>query len=377
MVFSWLAMPRRLIILVLTILSVAFCVPTTYAFGPNSGPQGQAHGSKTQQDALWLKAKFEYRVFSGIIPGQGKGANTHPSILSTAFFNPSVKGGSATPNTAPPSSYSLSIGGDQYTAEPGDGGSQHYNFGPNESNWQVTYDDNYAHYSDYWMVTLCGPGAADIASFYWPVPLNYSNYANVADALDGNVATSWNGTDVDNIIRMRGYMVHMAFQIKPPTWNSSGMLPQTYYQTGQKGGTTLQVERDALNWEISGHGSNWSSYFYANDWNNNYTTESAAESALHSAIVNDLYYNNAPVVVEVNTSSLPNWSTSVKHFVAIIGYDDVAGTYKYLDTCKNYTGCDGKNQDATYPHVVPQHSLAQGVYSIPTNKTMGDGGWVW
>lgn len=372
-------MPRRFVILVLAIVSLVVLAPTTYASAPNpnSTPTGQAQGSKTQQDPQWLKAKFGYRVFSGVIPGQGKGVHTHPSILSTPFFNPLTTGGSLTPNTAPPSSYTLGSA-PQYDAEPSDG--KYYNFP--ESNWLFTYDDAYHHYADGNMYSLCGPGAADVATTYWPWPPNYADYANVTDSLANNEATSWNSSDVDGTQRMRGYMVHLAFAVKAPTWTKYGMLPQTYVQTSQVGGTTLQVVRDALNWEASGENtSNWSSYFYANDWNNNYTSESAVESALHNDIVSDLWYNNVPVIVEISAKLpyLPNWpnGTGVNHFVTIVGYDDVQGTYKYVDTCKSFTNCNYRGIDTPDFHPVSQHDLADGVWNIHTNKTTGDGGWVW
>lgn len=369
----------RLALLPLAILTLAAFAPTIYASGPNSGPQGQPHGDATKQDPQWLKAKSEYRVSSGIVPGQGKGASTHATVLSTPFFNPSVKGGSVAPYTGAPSSYTLAFSGTgvQWAAEPGDG--KHYNFP--ESNWQFTYDDAYHHYADGLMYTLCGPGAVDVATFYWPAPPNYANYANVVDPLNPTQATSWNGTDVDGTTRMRGYMVHLAYQIHPPTWNQYGMLSQSYYQSGEFGGSTLQVVRDALNWEASGENpSNWSSYFYVNVWNYDYTSESQVESALHSDIVADLYYNHVPVIVETEAGYLTsNWPSgdTVYHFVAIIGYDDIAGTYTYIDTCKYYTACDPRSADTPDDHKVSQHSLAQGVYSIPSNQATGDGGWVW
>lgn len=375
MASRWHATSRRLIILVLTVLSIAVFAPTTFASGPNSGPQGKAHGSKTQQDAQWLKAKLSYRVSSGIIPGQGKGAHTHPSVLSTPFFNPSVKGGSLAPDTGTPSSYTLGTA-PQYVGEPSDG--QHVNFP--ESNWQFTYDDAQHHYSDGYMYTLCGPGAADVTTDYWPVPPNTANYANVSDGLYPTQYTNWNGADVDGTTRMRGYMVHMAFQIEPPTWATPGMLPQSYFQSGELGGATLQVVRDTLNWEASGHSSVWASYFYINTWNSSFTSESAAESSLHTAIVNDLYYNNVPVIVELKAGYLPNWSSSnmVYHFVTIVGYNDSTGQYTHVDTCKHFTGCNGTGGvDTPDFHPVGQHQLALGVYSISTNTTTGDGGWVW
>lgn len=246
----WRARSRRLVVLVLLALSMVLFAPTTFASGPNSNPQGTAHGSKTKQDAQWLKAKYEYRVFSGVIPGQGKGARTHPSILSTPFFNTSVTGGSVTIITSAPTSYTLGTG-PYYVGEPSDG--KHVNFP--ESNWQFTYDDAYHHYADGYMYTLCGPGAADVTADYWPWPPNLANYANVNDQLNPTQSTSWNGTDVDGTTRMRGYMVHLAFQIETPTWAVPGMLPQSYFQSGVKGGATLQVVRDALNWEASGENS--------------------------------------------------------------------------------------------------------------------------
>src|SRR6185437_1703606 len=154
----WRPAFRRLAALVAIIVSFAAFAPTTYASGPGSAPNGQPHPSTTTQDPQWMKAKLELRVSSGIVPGQGKGARTHPSILPTPPFNPSVKGASLAPNSGTPSAYTLSYAGTgvQWAAEPGDG--KHYNFP--ESNWEFTYDDAYHHYADGYMDTLCGPGAA-------------------------------------------------------------------------------------------------------------------------------------------------------------------------------------------------------------------------
>lgn len=378
MASRWGAVSRRLVVLVLTALSVALFAPTTFASGPNSAPQGTAHGSTTQQDAQWLNAKLGYRVSSGIIPGQGKGANTHPSILATPFFNPAVQAGGLAPDTGAPSSYTLPTA-PQDVGEPSDG--KNINFqGPN---WPYTYDDKYMHYADGYMYGLCGPGAVDVATDYWPVPPNTSTYLNLADPLSPTQSTSWYGTDVDGKTRMRGYMLHLAFEIEPPTWASPGMLMQSYIQSGEKGGATLQSVRDALNWEASGHSSGWASYYYTTTWNSSFSSESALELSLHNAVVQDLYYDHVPVIVEISAQQpyLPNWPNikgkGVNHFVTIVGYNDSTGQYQYVDTCKYFTHCNPYGVDTPLFHFTYQHDLADGVYNIATNMTTGDGGWVW
>lgn len=370
----WRKAFHRLITLVLTALSIALFAPTTLASGPNSKPQGPAHGSTTKQDPQWIKAKLAFRVSSGIVPDQGKGANTHPSILSAPFFSQSA-GTRFAPDAGAPASSTLGTG-PYYVGEPSDG--KHVNFP--ESNWQFTYDDKYNHYADYYMFTLCGPGAADVTTDYWPLPANLASYAYVSDPLNPTQNTSWNGTDVDGTTRMRGYMLHLAAQIEAPTWASPGMFMQSKFQSGETGGATLQVVRDAINWEASGENpSDWAGYFYIVTWNSSYTTESAMESALHQAVVNDVYYNHVPVIVEIPAGYLPNWpsSATVYHFVTIVGYNDSTGQYQYVDTCKAFTHCNYQGADSPDFHPISQHQLAQGVYSINTSTQLGDGGWVW
>lgn len=341
----WRKASRRLITLVLTALSIALFAPTTLASGPNSKPQEPAHGSTTKQDAQWIQAKLTFRVSSGILPGQGKGANTHPSILSTPFFSQSA-GTRFAPDAGAPASYTLGTG-PYYVGEPSDG--KHVNFP--ESNWQFTYDDKYNHYADYYMFTLCGPGAADVTTDYWPLPPNLEEDDYVTDPLNPTQYTSWKGTDVDSITRMRGYMAHMAFEIEPPTWAQPGMLPESTFQSGERGGATLQAVRDSVNWEASGENtSDWTDYFYIVTWNSSYSTESAMESALHQAVVNDVYYNHVPVIVEISaeTPYLPNWpdGTGVNHFVTIVGYNDSTSQYQYVDTCKAFTTCNYQGVDS-------------------------------
>ena len=44
----------------------------------------------------------------------------------------------------------------------------------------------------------------------------------------------------------------------------------------------------------------------------------------------------------VDTGYLPNWSRALGHAIAIVGYDDSAGTYAYVDTCGK--ACNGSSQ---------------------------------
>ena len=45
---------------------------------------------------------------------------------------------------------------------------------------------------------------------------------------------------------------------------------------------------------------------------------------------------------DVDTAHLPNWSRSLGHSIAIVGYDDSADTYAYVDTCG--ARCNGSSQ---------------------------------
>jgi hypothetical protein len=193
--------------------------------------------------------------------------------------------------------------------------------------------------------------------------------------------SSWNAQDIDGTNRLRGYMIQLADQVQPPTWWKYGMLSQSYYQSNQAGGVTLQVVQDALNWEASNHGKagNWSNYFYATVWNSFGGSYPNMSTALHTDIVTDIATSQVPVLVELPAKYLPNWpnNNSVYHMVAIVGYDDNAGNYTYIDTCKQYTNCDRYGTDQPDAHKVSQSQLAQGVWSIPMNQTTGDGGWVW
>lgn len=362
---------RQLAIAALVGLSVVLAVPHgAYASaGPHYNvpdPRYQ-HASRTEQDPAWVQVKLSHRVWSGIKPGQGKEASTHSMVLATPL----------TASTAP-SSYTLSLSSDVlYTGEPSDGSIQNF---PGTGN---TADDANHHYSDSLYYTWCGVGASDVALWFWPNPPNFTNSSKVYDPMVFNQYSSWNAEDIDNTYRLRGYMIRLADQTMAPTWSRAGMLSQSYYQSNEFGGVTLQVVQDALNWEASGENtSNWSNYFYTTVWNSSFYNQYYPNNlyqALHSDVVSDIYYSHVPVLVELTAGYLSNWpsTSTVNHMVAIVGYNDTQGTYTYIDTCKQYTYCNRYGQDTPDAHTVSQSQLAAGVANIGTNETTGDGGWVW
>lgn len=387
--------PHRILVFAVAMTLSLTLVPAAYASAPGKTDTHAAVNrnlSPTKQDPVWLQAKLAHRVWSGIIPGKGKGAKTHPTIL-------------AAPLASYPASAYVYTNGDLYAAEPGSGDAStlSLNFPGGGS-----YDDTYTAYNDsgYWF--MCGPGAADVATFDWPLPPNDSNHTE-SDPLSGKNATAtttWDGTDVDGTIRVRGYLMYLAFQIHPPTWQNAGMLPQSTYLLHKYNydnkyplangnyGSMLQFVQDATNYAASGeNNSNWASYFYTTQWNsacynsNHNIYPANLYNALHADIQADVAGSGVPVVVEVPLNYLPNsvGNNGVNHFVAIVGYDDNAGTYSYIDTCKGYTHCDAyyngttwvTAQDSPDVHTVSQSQLAAGVNAIGTNQETGDGGWVW
>lgn len=373
--------------------------PVAQASGPNSNVTKSQHSVTTNQDPQWLAAKLDYRVVAINTQGKG-GANIRPTIVAAPVIDLAAqKSAKLVPGTqvplvsGAPTSYTLPYSGTgaQYAAEPGDGahGTNFPNYsGDRLDDYGTTVWSGHSYYDPYY-VTLCGPGAADVALFFWPSPPNYGNYSNVVDPLViPNSSTTWKGQDNDGTYRMRGYLLHIAFQIHPPTWYKIGMLPQSTYQSGELGGATLQAMNDGMNWEASGENlSDWSSYFYVVQWNSAYynqrTYPGNLYTALHNDIVTDIGISQRPMTVEVNASYLPNWGSgaNVNHFVTIIGYNDSTGQYGYIDTCKFYTGCDtGTHEsqgDSPDLHWVSQSTLAAGVANIGTNQTTGDGGWIW
>lgn len=277
--------------------------------------------SLTTQDPHWLALKLAGRVRSGATRGEVKGTPSHPYI-------------SATSNTTGPTPYSVctdSCGGPggsscNYCAElsttnfvpnsfePGNGvpscGSPcRSNFTGLSNNVRDDACSYNGCYTDGLFFYLCGPGAADVALEYWPWPPNLRNYT-VKEYVN-NVTTTWNGNDTDGVYRARGYMLHLAYEIHPPTWPRAGINMQQADWTSSTPprdagtGATLSIERDGLNWEASGeNSSNWSNYFYATVYTDN------NQATLHSDIVEDINVDSRPVVLLVNTNGLQNWGFS-------------------------------------------------------------------
>jgi hypothetical protein len=251
------------------------------------------------------------------------------------------------------------------------------NYGPGTS----TSDDlNHGYCADTNFFNLCGPGAADVAMWYWPAPPNLVDKHNVVDPKHTSTSTSWNGYDKDNVPRTRGYMAYLAFQMKASGWTQPGLMEQY-----APGGVRLQEERIAMNWEENGHTSNNGFYIVQWHYDPNLNPSGGTEGTLHSQVTTDIYYSNVPVVAEVNARKLPNWSSTgaqVLHFITIIGYDDLAhnadgsyGKYYYTDTCASSTTCgsfhDGGVNSASYTQ------MWNAIMGAPYSPSTGDGGWIW
>lgn len=198
------------------------------------------------------------------------------------------------------------------------------------------HDDHGTYYSDanYW--NFCAPGAVTAAMSYFNSNVTSWPAGTFKEPYGPHVSTTYWG-DSDTVsgysTRGRAYLMHIALQVKPPNFSTAG-LPS--FSTYPSHGAILSDQRDVLNWEASGHASTWSTFFYQ------VVSASGLSSAtLHHDITRDIYGGHA-VVASVNTAYLPNWSRSLGHAIAIVGYDDTAGTYAYVDTCGK--ACNGASQ---------------------------------
>lgn len=315
------------------------------------------------QDPQFLALKNAYRINSGIKPGQPKGTPSHPYVTDApqwpiqGLHAASTKGTSAArPTTIYPYSWpsgctncaELSISTYvQNIWEPSDGTEP--NFGGTTT---PSYDDNtpghsYSDYPDFF--GLCGPGAADVALWYWPWPPNTGNFS----AMDSHtsVTTYWKGKDpYDLTYRLRGYMVQLAWNIHPPSfpnWKDYHSNPQGNPVNGLMQSTSASTDwmvRDALNWEAAGENPNssppWQQYYYALE------PSSDGSTTFHDRVWFDVVFSNVPVVVLLDANAgLPNWpaGSGTHHFITVVGYnDDAAGgpEYAYMDTCGQSTHCN-------------------------------------
>jgi hypothetical protein len=216
--------------------------------------------------------------------------------------------------------------------EPGAGTDKYGIARPNFGSGTPNYDDAGNHYKDQNFYDLCGPGAADVALWYWPYPPSFDN-STTTDPLV-KTPTTWDATDpYDGVTRARGYMAELAWKINPG--NQGGNLGLMQGGTG----TTDGRMRDGLNWEASGENlSDWKNYFYA--------IASGSAGVMHTDIESDIGSSNVPVVILANAALLPNWpsgTSSTNHYITIVGYNNNTGQYAYTDTCSHSTACGSKN----------------------------------
>jgi hypothetical protein len=199
-------------------------------------------------------------------------------------------------------------------------------------------DDAANSYTDqnYW--NFCMPGAVTVALYYflpknvtaWPAG-SFKEPANAPSTIP-SAGTYWKSSDSVNgyATQGRAYLMHIAEQVKPPSFGTAGLASfATYPTTGAK----LSDARDVLNWEASGHASSWSTYFYS------ITSASGLTlTKLHDEVKKTIDGGHA-VIAATDTGDLPNWSRSLSHAITIVGYDDVASTFRYTDTCGKH--CNG------------------------------------
>lgn len=203
------------------------------------------------------------------------------------------------------------------------------------------YDDLHHSVSDsnYW--NFCSAGAASATLYYW-VPTNVTNWSagNFTEPYGPHQSTTYwassdTGTSSDTSngysTKGRAYLMYIAEQVQPPTFSSKGLDNFNSYPTA---GASLPDTRDVLNWEASGHSANWQNYFY-------FTQNPSSPAALLAAVEPDITGGKA-LIADVDTGYLSNWSRSLGHAITIIGYNNTAGTYTYLDTCGH--ACNGSSQ---------------------------------
>jgi hypothetical protein len=253
---------------------------------------------------------------------------------------------------------------------------------------------------DYW--NICVPGSATVVMYYWkPNDVTGRAKASYHEPWNGHQTYTYN-SKAETLTAAsptepaaglawsgyHGYMAYMAMAVNPGNeWGSYPGIPCWVCQTDKKyktGATNFYAYptlgagqagiRDALNWEISGHSSSWQNYFYA--W---VTTSSLTVDTFDYDLSSDIYIWAVPVSAAVNTAYLPNWSKSLSHQIAIVGYNHVftpagginfsASTVSYIDTCGKSCGggADGR----------------QGVVRTISEQTMfnaiisNGGGFVW
>ncbi len=288
---------------------------TAFADSPGQSTGGVApvsEGSQLVQDPQWVALKEALRIVRG-----PEGA---PMVL-------------ASPATLAVTSKTLSYTTTKSVVEP-------------EGR---LYDDAHHAITDqnYW--NFCSAGAATVTMYYWRSG-NVTGWAagNFKEPYGPEQATTyWRSSDTgtssdtsDGYATVgRAYLMYMAEQVRPPSYSSrsgdageyGGMINFTYYRTH---GAAIADIRDALNWEASGHSGSDATFFYLSEM-------PSSQVDLHDFVVSDIVNSSVSVVADVDAHYLPNWSVpagTVNHSITIIGFNDTAGTFSYLDTCDALCG---------------------------------------
>ena len=367
----------RLVVASLTLALMIVFAPYAHASPAGAPGDNSATGSTSpttsgaqavSPDPTWLAAKNAFRVRSGVLPHQSKGTASHPYILSSQPQTVCCGGGppaSAMLETTNPSNIGTGVW------EPSNGLNPNFGSGTSHNDDAGTPYGGSTGNTDFFR--MCGPGAADVALWYWPAPFN---------ALPSNTVTDHGVTTTWKSERWRAYMTQLAWQIQWPGWLHPGMQDQTIYPSA---GTTLYGMQGGLNWEASGENPNtWLNYFYVIVWNN--AQEQPSDQAnFHSRVVSDIASSSVPVVAEVNANMLPNWQRTGmnRHYITILGYDDTAGTYTYTDTCGKSTNCGDQTHGSDGGlHTADQTTLWKAIQNIPptpfpNDPAQGDGGYIW
>lgn len=236
-------------------------------------------------------------------------------------------------------------------------------------------DDNNDGYTDGYLWNFCAAGAVDNALYYWNGKTNTYPAGWYTEPSYANYHTNTYWTSGDH---NRSYEMYIADQVQVPGWGTPGMVTFGSYPSA---GTGLSDITSTLNWEASGHSSNWQNYFYLSVANWYYDSKTGkydipvSKDTVNSNIVADINGGH-PVVVMVNTTNLPNWNKNgIIHAITIVGYDQTTGIYWYTDTCG--TACGSMYNGGV--HVINQFTPDQygnDLYDAIKNVGVG-GGYSW
>jgi len=289
-------------------------------------------GWPLHQDVAWLAAKWQHRVVRGT-DGVVRVLPPPPRDRAHAEVMPDAK--------------TLASGIAAKILEPEGSGV--------DDSWpRKAYSDR-----NYW--GFCAAGAAAVSLFY--IGLSLGMAGTFHEPYGPHVSyTHWERNDVDANgyqTYARAMIVYLAEATQPPSFNRPGIDDFDTYPTS---GGSPQAIRDAINWEASDEGlaPGWQTFFYATQAN---TGSRFSQAQLNADIVADVAKSNVPAIMAVDADFLPNWPDLPKalhHAISVVGYDNIAGTYTYLDTCGKDCGSDSNGG----LHVIPQWKLFKAVQMV-------------